>query len=55
MPPIRARWWDADDELASVDLRGEHDAAQRGGWFPATEPLSAGETLSWLEHSSSML
>jgi hypothetical protein len=51
--PIRAQRWDVKHGLASVVLRVEHDAAQRGGWFPAMAPPSTGETLSWLEHSPS--
>jgi hypothetical protein len=49
MAPTLARWGNAEHGLASAILRGEHDAARRGGWFLATEPPSAGETSSWLE------
>jgi hypothetical protein len=52
---IRSRRWDVEHELASVVLHGEHDATRRGGWFLAMAPASAGETLSWLERSPSML
>jgi hypothetical protein len=55
MTPIRAQQRHAKHELASVVLCGEHDATQRGGWFPPTAPPSMVETLSWLEYSPSML
>jgi hypothetical protein len=53
--PIRALLWDPEHKLALVVLHGEHDAARRGGWFPAVAPPSTGETLSWLERPPSML
>jgi hypothetical protein len=53
--PFRAQRWDAEHSLALVVLRGERDAAQSCGWFPAAAPPSAAETLLWLEHSPSML
>jgi hypothetical protein len=46
---------DAEHGLPSIVLRGEHDAARRGGWFLAVAPLSVGETLPLLESSPSML
>jgi hypothetical protein len=49
-----AQWGDADYRLASAILRGERDAAQRDGWFPAMMPSFAGETLPWLERSPFM-
>jgi hypothetical protein len=44
--PIRARWWDVEHRLMSVLLRGERNAARRGGWFLAAAPPTTGETLS---------
>jgi hypothetical protein len=55
MMSFRARRWDAEHRLASVVLRSERDAALRDGWFSAMALPSTGETLSWLEHSPSML
>jgi hypothetical protein len=54
MTPILARLGDAKCGIAPVDLHGEHDAAQRDGWFPAMAPPSAREMSSWLERSPSM-
>jgi hypothetical protein len=53
--PIRAQRWDGEHGLALIVLRGERDAARRGGWFSAVAPPSVGETLSWLVCSPSML
>jgi hypothetical protein len=53
--PVPARWEDAEPGLGLVVLRGEHDIARRGGWFPTVAPSSVGETPSWLEGSLSML
>jgi hypothetical protein len=55
MTPFWGRWWDAEHGFASVVLCVQCDVAQKGGWFPAAAPLSVRETLSWLEHSPSML
>jgi hypothetical protein len=48
------RHGDAEHRIAPVVLHGERDVAQRVGGFSAVAPPSAGETSSWLVHSSSM-
>jgi hypothetical protein len=53
--PFRAQQPNAEHGLASVVLRSERDAAQRGGWLPTMALSSVGETLLWLERSPSML
>jgi hypothetical protein len=55
MMPFWAQQWDAEHGFASVVLCSERDSARRGGWFLDMALPSAGETLSWLEHSPSML
>jgi hypothetical protein len=53
--PFWGRWWDAEHGFASVVLCVQCDVARRGGLFSAVAPPSVRETLSWLEHSPSML
>jgi hypothetical protein len=57
LEPRRCVWLNRSSGhgLASIVLLGERDATQRGDWFPATAPPFAGETLSLLERSPSML
>jgi hypothetical protein len=41
--------WRMGAECRHVPVVLHGDAAQRGSWFLAVEPLSVGEILSWME------